>query len=75
MEVWYWMILSFLSGIMIIINPKSQYKFDSNGSIESKISLNICIGKTGLYIEELIKNCRDSKEYLINFRNREVHKK
>ena len=75
MEIGYWMILGFLLQRLLIINPKSQQKFGSNGNIDSKILLNVSIGKSGLYVEELIKNFRDPKEYLINFKNRQDCKK
>ena len=69
-----------------IVNNDYYQPIDSNGSINPKISLNICISKTRLYVKELIKNSeilgniKLTLEIVYTFRNdrsrnREVRKK
>ena len=69
-----------------IVNNDYYQAIDSNGSIDPKISLNICISKTRLYVKELIKNSeilgniKLTLEIVYTFRNdrsrnREVRKK
>ena len=69
-----------------IVNNDYYQPIDSNGSIDPKISLNICISKTRLYVKELIKNSeilgniKLTLEIVYTFRNdrsrnREVRKK
>ena len=69
-----------------IVNNDYYQPIDSNGSIDPKISLKICISKTRLYVKELIKNSeilgniKLTLEIVYTFRNdrsrnREVRKK
>ena len=69
-----------------IVNNDYYQPIDSNGSIDPKISLNICISKTRLYVKELIKNSeilgniKLTLEIVYTYRNdrsrnREVRKK
>ena len=69
-----------------IVNNDYYQPIDSNGSIDPKISLNICISKARLYVKELIKNSeilgniKLTLEIVYTFRNdrsrnREVRKK
>ena len=69
-----------------IVNNDYYQPIDSNGSIDPKISLNLCISKTRLYVKELIKNSeilgniKLTLEIVYTFRNdrsrnREVRKR
>ena len=69
-----------------IVNNDYYQPIDSNGSIDPKISFNICISKTRLYVKELIKNSeilgniKLTLEIVYTFRNdrsrnREVRKR
>ena len=69
-----------------IVNNDYYQPIDSNGSIDPKISLNLCISKTRLYVKKLIKNSeilgniKLTLEIVYTFRNdrsrnREVRKR